>query len=89
MIAHLAGVPVEEALLPLSGAGVWLVLARGWVAARLRRRGSYERSVAPPAWHAEPLRSTRTLPSARDTTRDVGDHSRCGAALSGRACVRK
>jgi hypothetical protein len=40
MIAHLAGVPVEEALLPLSGAGVWLLLARGWVAARLRRRGS-------------------------------------------------
>jgi hypothetical protein len=40
MIAHLAGVPVEEALLPLSGAGVSLLLARGWVAARLRRRGS-------------------------------------------------
>ena len=40
MIAHVAGVPVEEALLPLSGAGVWLLLARGWVAAHLRRRGS-------------------------------------------------
>jgi hypothetical protein len=40
MIAHVAGVPVEEALLPLSGAGVWLLLARGWVAARLRQRGS-------------------------------------------------
>jgi hypothetical protein len=39
MIAHIAGVPVEEALLPLSGAGVWLLPARGWVAARLRRRG--------------------------------------------------
>jgi hypothetical protein len=37
MIAHLAGVPVEEALLPLSGAGAWLLLARGWVAARVRR----------------------------------------------------
>jgi hypothetical protein len=40
MIAHLAGVPVEEALPALSGAGVWLLLARGWVAARLRQRGS-------------------------------------------------
>ena len=39
MIAHIAGAPVEEALLSLSGAGVWLLLARGWVAARLRRRG--------------------------------------------------
>ena len=38
MIAHISGVPVEEALLPFSGAGVWLLLARGWVAARLRRR---------------------------------------------------
>lgn len=37
MIAHLAGVPVEEALLGLSGAAAWLTLARGWVAARLRR----------------------------------------------------
>jgi hypothetical protein len=36
MIAHLAGVPVEEAVVALSGAGVWLVLARGWIAARLR-----------------------------------------------------
>ncbi len=40
MIAHVGGMPVEEALLSLSGAGVWLLLARGWVAARQRRRGS-------------------------------------------------
>jgi hypothetical protein len=40
MIAHVAGVPVEEALLPLGGAGVWLLLARAWVTARVRRRGS-------------------------------------------------
>jgi hypothetical protein len=37
MIAHLAGVPVEEALLPLSGAGVWLLLARAWAASHVRR----------------------------------------------------
>ena len=38
MIAHVGGVPVEEALLPLvSGAGAGLMLlARGWVASRLR-----------------------------------------------------
>jgi hypothetical protein len=34
MIAHVGGLPVEEALLPLSA---WLLLARGWIAARLRR----------------------------------------------------
>ncbi len=38
MIAHVGGVPVEEALLPLaSGAGAGLMLlVRGWVASRLR-----------------------------------------------------
>ena len=38
MYAHIGGVPVEEALAPLSGASAWLLLARGWMAAR-RRRG--------------------------------------------------
>ena len=39
MIAHVGGVPVEEALLPLaSGAGAGLMLlARGWIASRVRR----------------------------------------------------
>ena len=46
MIAHVGGVPVEEALLPLvgGGAGAGLVLARAWIVsvagsarARLRR----------------------------------------------------
>ena len=38
MIAHVGGVPVEEALLPLvSGAGAGLaLLVRGWVASRLQ-----------------------------------------------------
>ena len=38
MIAHVAGVPVEEALLSVGGAGAWLLLARGWLAVRLRRK---------------------------------------------------
>ena len=38
MIAHVAGVPVEETLLPLVPCvGAGLVLARGWVASRIRR----------------------------------------------------
>jgi hypothetical protein len=38
MIAHVGGVPVEEALLPLvSGAGAGLLLARAWVVSRVRR----------------------------------------------------
>jgi len=38
VIAHVAGMPVEEALLPLaSWAGAGLLLARGWVVSRVRR----------------------------------------------------
>jgi hypothetical protein len=38
VIAHVAGVPVEETLLPLlSGAGAGLLLARAWVVSRVRR----------------------------------------------------
>ena len=37
-LAHIAGVPVEEALLPLaSWAGAGLLLARGWLRSRVRR----------------------------------------------------
>jgi hypothetical protein len=38
VIAHIGGVPLEELLPAASGAGASLVLARGWVAMRLRRR---------------------------------------------------
>jgi hypothetical protein len=40
MIAHVAGLPVEELLLPVlaSGAGTGLLLARAWVAARVPGR---------------------------------------------------
>ena len=39
MFAHVGGVPVEEGLLPLvSGASAALLLARAWLASRLRRR---------------------------------------------------
>ncbi|HYI79603.1 MAG TPA: hypothetical protein VEW67_01935 [Thermoleophilaceae bacterium] len=37
MIAHLGGVPIEEALPSLTGASAGLLLARAWVALRLRR----------------------------------------------------
>ena len=39
MIAHVGGVPVEEMLPSLGGAGAALLMARGWLALRLRRRG--------------------------------------------------
>jgi hypothetical protein len=44
MIAHLAGVPVEEFLLPAlaSGAGAVLVLTRIWVASHVPLRQSRE-----------------------------------------------
>jgi hypothetical protein len=37
VIAHVAGVPFEEGLLSLAGAGGGLVLARAWIMIRLRR----------------------------------------------------
>jgi hypothetical protein len=38
MIAHVTGVPVEETLLPLlSAMGAGLLMARAWVASRVRR----------------------------------------------------
>jgi hypothetical protein len=37
MIAHVGGVPVEEMLPSLGGAGAALLMARGWLALRLRR----------------------------------------------------
>jgi hypothetical protein len=39
IIAHIGGVPVEEALLPLSsGVGAGLLLARAWVSSHVRSR---------------------------------------------------
>ena len=40
MLAHVAGVPLEEALPALGGAGTALLVARAWVALHFRdRRG--------------------------------------------------
>jgi hypothetical protein len=36
--AHVGGVPLEEILPTLAGTGTALVVARGWLALRLRRR---------------------------------------------------
>ena len=49
MIAHVAGAPVEETLLPLLGIGVGgvgagLLLARAWFASHVRRPRSRARS---------------------------------------------
>jgi hypothetical protein len=38
MIAHVAGLPVEELLPSVTGAGAGLLLARSWVMMHVRRR---------------------------------------------------
>jgi len=38
VIAHVAGVPVEEFLPSAAGAGAGLLIARAWLALHLRRR---------------------------------------------------
>lgn len=39
VLAHVGGLPVEEALAPLlAGGATSLLVARAWLAARLRRR---------------------------------------------------
>jgi hypothetical protein len=38
VIAHVGGVPVEEILPSVTGAGAALLLARAWLILRLRRR---------------------------------------------------
>ena len=38
MIAHVGGVPMEEILPTLAATGAGLLVARGWLVLRLRRR---------------------------------------------------
>ncbi|MGH2823999.1 MAG: hypothetical protein ACRDLY_13450, partial [Thermoleophilaceae bacterium] len=38
MIAHISGVPAEELPPPLTGTGAEVLVARGWIMVRLRRR---------------------------------------------------
>ena len=47
--AHVAGVPVEEMIPALAGAGTALVLARAWVPMHLRRRREPVPPVSPRA----------------------------------------
>ena len=42
-LAHIGGVPVEELLPSLAGAGTSLLVARVWLAVHLRRREEVER----------------------------------------------
>jgi hypothetical protein len=37
LIAHIAGVPVEELVPSLAGTGIGLLAVRGWLALHLRR----------------------------------------------------
>jgi hypothetical protein len=39
VMAHVGGVPLEDLLPALSGAGGGLLLARGWIMLRMQRRG--------------------------------------------------
>jgi hypothetical protein len=39
VIAHIAGVPVEELVPSLAGGGAALLVARAWMELHLRRRG--------------------------------------------------
>jgi hypothetical protein len=43
VIAHVAGVPLEEILPSVSGAGATLLVARGWITLSLRRRREHGR----------------------------------------------
>ena len=43
MIAHVAGLPVEEALPALAGTSAGLLIIRAWLTVRLRRRRETER----------------------------------------------
>jgi hypothetical protein len=43
VIAHVAGVPVEEALPALAGTSTGLLIIRAWLMLRLRRRRETER----------------------------------------------
>ncbi|MDX6640565.1 MAG: hypothetical protein QOF12_1576 [Solirubrobacteraceae bacterium] len=43
MIAHVAGVPVEEALPALAGTSTGLLIIRAWLTLRLRRRRETQR----------------------------------------------
>ena len=42
MIAHVAGLPLEELVPSLTGAGAGLLAARAWLTTHLRRRRSDE-----------------------------------------------
>lgn len=52
-LAHVAGVPVEELLPALAGAGGLLLLARGWVALQLHRMKRGERPARRRSVHGD------------------------------------
>jgi hypothetical protein len=58
IFAHVGGVPVEEILPTLAGAGTGLLVARAWLAVRLRRRRGAP-GVTVPARHEAGFESDR------------------------------
>jgi hypothetical protein len=60
MIAHVSGVPLEEVLPSLTGAGVGLLVARAWMTARLQGRPKHpfaDPSAAPGDGHGNTPRA--------------------------------
>lgn len=55
-LAHVAGAPVEELLPALAGAGGLLLLARGWLALKLRRMRGRRRAPGATAISQPPPR---------------------------------
>lgn len=67
IVAHVGGVPVEEVLPALAGTGTGLLVARAWLAVRLRRRRGpdYER----PRFTREPAASPAGRSASRQASR--------------------
>ena len=75
VLAHVAGLPVEELLPTVAGAGSMLLLARGWVALRFRRSAHVLRLLdgGPLADARVPLRVPGADRGRDDHARDPGE----------------
>ena len=77
MIAHVAGVPLEESAPPVTGAGTCLLLARAWQMVHLRRR------------HGRSSRAERRLTGQASATAVAGGRGTApGAAGAKRVTAR-
>jgi hypothetical protein len=81
VVGHVGGVPVEELIPTVAGAGSALLLARAWLTLRLRRR--WEPRIATPVGHEtdrECFRHDARVPGALGA---LGPHGPQAAARSG------